>query len=73
MYRTVDMAFRRKMDDRLGFVLLKDVANEIAIDDVTAHELVKRIHSNLLKVFYIAGTRELIDNSHGRLLRDDAL
>ncbi len=60
-YRTVDVAFRREIDDSAGLVLPQQPAHRLAVADIGAHENVTRLVPEARQAGKIARVGELVD------------
>jgi hypothetical protein len=60
----IHVAFRSKMEDRARAMLIENVAEMCAIDNVTANKLVTRVTLDGCKVLQISGIGQLVQNHH---------
>jgi hypothetical protein len=62
--RTVDMALRRQMHDRVGVKTRKNVEDSRAIADIGKAEMITRMTLDRSKRGKIAGVGQLVDDKH---------
>ena len=62
--RSVDMAFRRQMHDRVGIETRKNLGNGRTIADIGAAEAIARMTLHRSKRGEIAGIGQLVDDQH---------
>ena len=67
------MAFRGKMNNRGGALLIKNPANQGAVRDVATHKAVSAILRHRCQVLQVPSIRELVKDGHGRLLMGQPL